>query len=225
MKASILKSWEINAEEWNTVIDNGRIPSRKYNSKAILETIATFQLQKVADLGCGEGWLTREMMNLGIDAHGFDATPALVQRAKEKGAGTYYILKFESIEKGKPLPHGPYDGAVFNFSIYQKDHLELLLGNVLKNLADNGVLLIQTLHPSHLTENGFTYESQWLKDSWKGLSGNFTDGHAWFARTLEDWVNLVTRIPHISFSLKEIVNDNKKPISLLLILKKKNEAN
>ncbi|MEM1258178.1 MAG: class I SAM-dependent methyltransferase [Bacteroidota bacterium] len=221
MKNDILNSWKKNAEEWNAMIEGKNIPSRTYTDKAILEAIKSFRLKKVADLGCGEGWLCREMSKNQIEAVGFDATRALLKIAKEKGNETYYPLEFGEIIKGRPLPKAPFTGAVFNFSLYQKNHLDLLFQEVLNSLDRKGILLIQTLHPFYLIANGFGYRSQWLRDSWKGLPGNFEDGHSWYARTMEDWIELISKIPQISFKIHEVINDKGKPLSLLIILKKR----
>lgn len=220
MKSDILKSWKVNAGEWNAIIDNGTIPSRKFTNKAILESITSIGPKKVADLGCGEGWLTREMTKLRIEAHGFDGTWELIQLAKKKGPKSYNVLDFESLEKGKLLPGAPYNLGIFNFSIYQKDGLDFLLINVLRSLTTNGVLLIQTLHPFYLVNNGFTYESQWLSDSWKGLPGHFIDGHRWYARTFEEWAQLLNSLKGITFSFKEVIDDKKQPISLIISIHK-----
>lgn len=219
--ADILNSWKRNAKEWNFIIESQSIPSRKYTDSAILETILGLGLKKVADLGCGEGWLCREMTKNQIEATGFDATEMLIKLAKEKGNSNFYQLDFQDILRGHPLQNAPFDGAVFNFSIYQKDDVELLFKEVLGNLNNKGVLLIQTLHPFYLMENGFGYRSQWLSDSWKGLPGNFEDGHLWYARTIEDWTDLIAEVPNSTFKIKEVVNDKDKPISLQLILEKK----
>lgn len=220
MNKSVLKSWNSNAKEWNTVIDGEKIPSRKFTNEAIVKAIASFNIKTIADFGCGEGWLCRKMTSLQIESVGFDGSFALIEKARQKGDENYVCLQFEEVIKGKALPEGPFDGAVFNFSIYQKEHLDMLLKNVLHHLNSGGILFIQTLHPFYLIENKFGYRSQWLQDSWKGLPGNFKDGHHWYARTLEDWIKLISTLPHTSFELREIINDSENPLSLLFIIKK-----
>ncbi|MGD1946863.1 MAG: class I SAM-dependent methyltransferase [Croceivirga sp.] len=221
MSNDILDTWRKNAHAWSTAIDHQSIPSRKYTNSAILETIKSLGLLKVADLGCGEGWLTREMTKNGVHAHGFDAVSEFIELAAKKGVGTFTVLSYDEIIKNTFLPHGSYDGVVFNFSIYQKEGLFSLLKTVLNSLTKHGKLIIQTLHPFYLLKKGFSYESQWLSDSWKGLPGNFSDGHPWYARTLEDWTQLIADLPNASFTIKEVVNDTKEPVSLILIISKK----
>ncbi len=220
MKSDIIASWEKNAKEWVEVIQNQSIPSRKFTNGAILESIANLKVKKVADLGCGEGWLTREMTQMGLNATGFDAIERLLIEARKRGPEMYHQLTFEDIINGVPIPDAPFDAAIFNFCLYLKDDLRLLIENVFSYLVTNGHVLIQTLHPFFLIQNGFQYKSQWLSDSWKGLPGNFKDGHSWYARTFEDWVNTLSSLEDITFKITEVKNDEEKPISLIIQIEK-----
>lgn len=221
MSKEILDSWNKNAGEWIKVIQNDAIPSRKFTNKAILEMVSELDGKKMVDIGCGEGWLTREMGKLGWEATGLDAIESLVLEAQKKSDESFHVLTYEEIIDGKPMPNAPFDAAVFNFCLYLKEGLQQLLTHTLQQLSPNGTLVIQTLHPFFLVQNGLPYESQWLADSWKGLPGNFTDGHSWYARTMEDWVAELNRLENINFSMKEIVNDEEKPISLIIKIKKR----
>lgn len=84
MKTDIISSWEKNALEWIKVIQNQSIPSRKFTNVAMVETIKNLKGKKIADIGCGEGWLTREMTALGWQATGLDAISSLISEAKTK---------------------------------------------------------------------------------------------------------------------------------------------
>ncbi|MDO1499394.1 hypothetical protein Q2T40_03965 [Winogradskyella maritima] len=47
--------------------------------------------------------------------------------------------------------------AVFNFSIYQSDQLHQLFKAVKTNLLADGSIVVQTLHPFFLLQNGYEY--------------------------------------------------------------------
>lgn len=220
MTSDIITSWEKNAHEWIAVIQNQSIPSRKFTNRAILKTISDLNVNKVADLGCGEGWLTREMSALGLHAVGFDVTEALLKEARKSGTECYYQLSFEAIISEVLIPEEPFDAAIFNFCLYIKEGLVPLLQQMLTKLIPNGYLVIQTLHPFFLIQNGFEYKSQWLSNSWKGLPGNFQEGHSWYARTFEDWINLISSLENTAFEIQEIKNEENNPISLILKIKK-----
>ncbi len=216
----IIPSWKKNAAEWIKAIEENSIASRKFTNKAILDTLVSLKTKKLVDIGCGEGWLTREIARTGVEAIGLDAIEALILQAKQKGKESYHVFTFEDIIAGKNLPNAPFDAAVFNFCLYLENGLQPLLENTLKAINSNGYLIIQTLHPYFLIQNGLPYQSQWLSDSWKGLPGNFTDGHAWYARTFEDWSKNLVSIENTNYSFEEVVNDEQTPVSLIIQIQK-----
>ncbi|WP_127139359.1 class I SAM-dependent methyltransferase [Flagellimonas oceanensis] len=220
MSKEILDSWNKNANEWIRVIQNNDIPSRKFTNSAILECTQELEGKTIADIGCGEGWLTRELQKLGWNATGLDATKELIEEARKRSSQTFEVFSFEAIIDGQTIPNGPFDVAVFNFCLYLKDGLKDLLSNTLNQLSAEGVLMIQTLHPYFLSQNNLSYQSQWISDSWKGLPGNFTDGHSWYARTMQDWISELNQVENSKYNIKEVLNDEEKPISLIIKINK-----
>lgn len=216
----IITSWELNAQEWIKTISEEAISSRQFTNKAMLDAISVIEANSIVDIGCGEGWLTTILANSGKRVVGIDAIEALLQHARTKSDATFHKMTFEDIVSGTLIPDGPFDLAVFNFCLYQKKGLVDLLVQVTNNLVTTGTILIQTLHPNFLMEQGLPYQSQWIQDSWKGLKGNFTNGHPWFARTFEDWSSELQLIPDTKIALIEVVNTEGKPLSLLITITK-----
>ena len=216
MDKEIISSWENNAEEWVRVIENEEIDSRRFTNKAIEKILDEALEKKILDVGCGEGWLTRRLTKMGKKAVGIDAVEALLINARSKGKESFYRISYQDIIDGHQVPEAPYDIAVFNFCLYQKDGLCELLQNCKKSLRENGSIIIQTLHPYFLLHNGLKYKSQTISDSWKGLPGNFSDGHPWYARTFEDWMSVIFESEMKLIALRETVDANRTPISLIL---------
>lgn len=215
----IISSWKTNANEWIKIIDKKAIPSRKFTNPAIVEVCEDLKPDRVLDVGCGEGWLTRTLANLAEVAVGTDAIEALIENAKVKGKGIFYRLTYQNFIDGYQLNEAPFDLIVFNFSIYQKNHLDKLLKKLQKQLTKNGHIVVQTLHPYFLLTNNLNYKSQWVEDSWKGLPGNFTNGHRWYARTFEDWMGVFNTCNLEILTIKEVLNDTLQPISVIFVVK------
>lgn len=219
MEKEVLKSWNENAEEWVKIIASKKIPSRMFTNKAILDILKELPVYKILDCGCGEGWLTRNMTEIGKKSVGIDATKELVNHAKNNGPESFYQISFEEVSAGKKIPENPFDAAVFNFCLYQKKGIHKLLKKVKKSIAKNGFVIIQTMHPFFLLHLGLPYESQWIMDSWKGLPGNFKNGHSWYARTTQDWISIFIKSELKLNKLIEVTNNEQVPISVIFVLK------
>ncbi len=64
--AKIIESWNANAEKWITTINNEEIESRKLvTNKAIIDAVMEYHPESIIDIGCGEGWLARELQKKG----------------------------------------------------------------------------------------------------------------------------------------------------------------
>lgn len=218
MEQHLLKSWEENAHEWIKVLEGQKIPSRKYTDRAIVALFSELPITKILDCGCGEGWLTRRMTGIGKEAVGVDATVQLIEHARTQGKENYYHLGYADIRAGTKVPESPFDAIVFNFCLYEDGGLVPLLKQIKKALKKKGYLVIQTLHPFYLIDRKLGYQSQWLPNSWEGLPGDFSNGHAWYARTLEDWISVFNGSGLRLVEIKEVTTNENEPISIIFLL-------
>ncbi len=215
---SIFESWSINAKEWIRVIENNTIPSRVYTNPAIVNQVKKHAFTKILDVGCGEGWLTRELSDQFTEVVGIDAIDTLIKNARQKGLQYFYTLTYEEIINGTAVPKSPYDAIVFNFSLYQKEEVRDLLNALKRILLPEGKIIIQTLHPHFLKYQNLAYQSQWIDDSWKGLPGNFKNTHRWYARTLEDWIEVFTKSNLSIEDITEVTKDQDELLSIIFTL-------
>ncbi len=212
---NIKSSWETNAKEWIKVLNSQQIASRKFTNEAIVAVLKNSKAQKVLDIGCGEGWLSRTITLMGKTAVGIDATESLLQNARQKGDEIYHNISYENIIEGKIIHEAPFDAAIFNFCIYHHKSFILLIKELKQSLVPKGEIIIQTLHPFFLIQNQLPYKSQWIDNSWKGLSGNFTDGHKWYARTFETWNADFKKAGLVLNDVIEVNNNENLPISVI----------
>ena len=215
----ILRSWQINAAEWIRVLDENLIPSREVTNQAIVHAILEYMPASVIDIGCGEGWLVRELTQRGIQSVGVDGTEELIKRAKSLKDGQFYVQSFEEIIKGKALRGAPFEAAIFNFCLYLKEEVELLFDAVKQHLQGDRLVFIQTLHPHAFINPGFTYKNQWLDNSWQGLKGEFNNPHGWYFRTLEGWIDTLANSGFILVKIIEpMLPDFSKLTSIIFVL-------
>ncbi|HEY6506211.1 MAG TPA: class I SAM-dependent methyltransferase, partial [Chitinophagaceae bacterium] len=144
----IIQSWQANAGNWIRIIETGGIQSRKLvTNKAILETVYGDQPASVLDIGCGEGWLAKELADRGIAVSGADVIPELIEKAREKVNGNFVVASYEDIAEHKTTLDGSFDSIVINFELIGKESTENLLAALPGYLSPGGKLFIQTLHP------------------------------------------------------------------------------
>lgn len=218
----ILQSWEANAGAWMATIDNQELESRLLvTNDAIINTVLRRSSKKVLDLGCGEGWLSRELRKKGLQVWGTDAVQSFVDAAIERDGGFYFRYSYEEIVAGKHKLPTPFDGIVINFALLDKDISESLLGCLPALLRKDGCIIIQTLHPFSIAATE-EYKTGWKEGSWKGMNREFVLPYQWYFRTFEDWVKLFARLDYILDELKEPVHpETGKPVSVIFILKRK----
>lgn len=209
---AIIDSWQTNANAWIDIIGNNGIESRKLiTNKAIIDTVININPSTVLDIGCGEGWLAKELTDRGAAVTGIDVIPALIENAKAKTQGTFIVASYEDIAQGRvSLPHR-FDAIVINFALIGKESTESLLKALPSLLNVDGRLFIQTLHPYSRKESG-DYSSGWKTGSWTGLGHQFTQPYEWYFRTLEDWIQLLNESGFTKVIAADIlhpVNDSK----------------
>lgn len=86
-QSALIQSWQLNAHSWIEAIRTGAIASRQQvTDQAILLAILGRQPERLLDLGCGEGWLLRELDKRGVQAVGVDGDATLVEAARSRAA-------------------------------------------------------------------------------------------------------------------------------------------
>jgi 2-polyprenyl-3-methyl-5-hydroxy-6-metoxy-1,4-benzoquinol methylase len=186
--AKIVDSWNKNALPWTKAVRESQIESRKLiTDRSIIDIIVSRSPSSILDLGCGEGWLTRELSARGIHSIGVDAIPTLVESAKRTGTEDFRSISYEQIAAGEL--NISVDAIVCNFSLFGKESVEQLFKVIPSLLNSDGVFIVQTLHPI-VACGDLPYRDGWREGSWIGFDSDFTDPAPWYFRTLENWTAL-----------------------------------
>lgn len=219
-ETAIIESWQANAGNWIRIIENDGIQSRQLaTNKAIVDMICADQPATVLDIGCGEGWLAKELSDRGIAVSGADIIAELVEKAKERAGGHFVVASYEDIAVFKTTLQPPFDAIVINFALIGEESTEQLLASLPRYLSAGGKLYIQTLHP-HSRKSSDDYISGWKTGSWDGLGDQFTMPYQWYFRTLEDWLELLHRSGFDRIFFTEPLHPvTRLPLSILFVCK------
>ena len=214
--AKIVDSWHRNAAPWTAAIREGRIESRSLvTNHAIVEAVLSRSPNVVLDIGCGEGWLVRELAARGVRTIGVDVVPELIEQAARAGGGEFHVASYEAIAAGHLRV--TVDVAVANFALLGKESVNDLIRHVPALLARGGAMIVQTLHPVVATGD-LPYADGWRSGSWTGFSTDFTDPAPWYFRTIESWVKLFAESGFRLIELREPPHPvSGKPASAIFI--------
>jgi 2-polyprenyl-3-methyl-5-hydroxy-6-metoxy-1,4-benzoquinol methylase len=217
-ESEIQSSWARNADAWTAAVRDGKIESRRAGTDAaIVAACERAGLGRVLDVGCGEGWLARELAARGARVLGIDGSGELIARAREAGgAATYEQISYDGLVARGDLAAGPWDVVVCNFSLLAED-LAPLLASLSRRLAPNGTLLIQTVHPWVVGAAAPPYGDGWRVETFASMQAGFAAPMPWYFRTLSSWLNVVRKAGLTITGLQEPRHaDTGTPLSLLL---------
>lgn len=213
---AILSCWEKNIVPWVKAIANDDIDTRRLvTNRAIVDAVLSTGGASLLDIGCGEGWLVREMIRRGLTATGIDAIAGFVEVAGRLGSGQFLQLQYEQLSAGR-LPKR-YDVAVCNFSLIGQSSVERVFKVMKSLLTVHGRFIVQTLHP-RIACGEQAYRDGWRDGSWDGFDKTFVDPAPWYFRTMESWIKLFTANGLQPVKLTEPINPNTgRPASLLMV--------
>ncbi|HVH12992.1 MAG TPA: methyltransferase domain-containing protein [Longimicrobium sp.] len=171
---------------------------------------------RVLDLGCGEGWLMRELAAHGVDVVGLDVAMELVVAAEETGGGRYRCCSYDEVVDDPTRAGGPYDVIACNFSLLGAELVPLLRA-LRENLDAGGALVIQTVHP--WTACGEEpYVDGWRTETFAGFGGDFAEPMPWYFRTVASWMDALRESGFRVATLREPIHPGTgRPASLLLV--------
>lgn len=215
-EAALIWSWMANAEAWTRAVREGRIESRRAaTDAAIVHAVLERGPERVLDLGCGEGWLMRELADRGIEAVGLDVSMELVVAAEETGGGRYRCCSYEEVIEDPTRAGGPYDLIACNFSLLSAELVPLLRA-LRENLDIGGALVIQTVHP-WIAAGEDPYADGWRTETFDAFGGDFAEPMPWYFRTLQSWTDALREAGFRLVKLREPVHPGTgRPASLLL---------
>jgi len=213
----IIESWNKNAGPWIDAIQRNEIESRVVaTNQAIVEIILSKRPNKVLDIGCGEGWLCRELVENNIDCLGVDVVPELINRAK-RGKGRFTQIAYEELSNTKLGEE--FDILVANFSLIGRESVENIFQHANNLLTEGGFLIVQTVHP-RMVDTNLDYSDGWREGTWTGFGNEFHDPAPWYFRTLESWLVLFNSSGFDPVDMVEPLNPKTKNIASLILVGK-----
>ncbi len=218
------ESWDKNAGNWTKAVREEQIPSRRQGTdEAIVTAILDRRPVRLLDVGCGEGWLIRNVVEalrgqaMHCEAVGIDGAASLIEDARSTDPeGDYRVLDYDALMHGKASLGDPFGVIVFNYAILDEGASELLVANR-SLLTPNGRIIIQTLHPD--TQSG-PYRDGWRTEDFSTFKSQNWQPMPWYFRTLSSWHTVIRDAGLVLEDLIEpMAEGGDRPLSLIMVCK------
>ena len=146
--------------QWNKIAGDWIEVKRNNNTDILNKSITYPELKrlmgnvkgkKVLDLGCGEGYSSRQMAEYGAEVTGIDFSPKLINRAKEINISDSRSVNYlhGDMTNLNKIADGSQDKvvSVMSFMYLNTKNIEKALLEAKRVLKDDGELIIVTKHP------------------------------------------------------------------------------
>lgn len=217
----LIDSWNNNAKSWTRVIRNKQIESRVLvTDSAILETVIELNPQTFLDVGCGEGWLCRELFSKGIDGWGVDASADLIEAARHYGDSRFLLSLYSDLTSHRFGDTVHFSCLICNFSILGQWDLAQIASAGRSLLEERGKIIVQTLHPI-IACGEAAYVDGWRETSWQGIGDEAFDPAPWYFRTVESWIEEFHARNYRLLKLREPCHPaTNKPMSIIFVFER-----
>jgi SAM-dependent methyltransferase len=120
-------------------------------SEALLSLLGPPAGQRVLDVACGHGRITRELAGRGAEVTGVDISAALIDKALAAERGEPLGIRYIRADIAGPVPGGleagTFDAVTCNFGLSDIDDLDGAIAAVWALLRPGGCFVFSILHP------------------------------------------------------------------------------
>jgi tRNA (cmo5U34)-methyltransferase len=108
----------------------------------VIELLELRPGMRFVELGCGSGWLTRFVARHGLDAHGYDISPQMIEIAREQAdaegvAAHFDVADYEALDLGRS-----FDACLTYDALHHSERPELVLASAHRALKRGGSVLV-----------------------------------------------------------------------------------
>ncbi|MCE7733762.1 MAG: class I SAM-dependent methyltransferase, partial [Candidatus Heimdallarchaeota archaeon] len=143
--------WDENAEHWaGTMPEGGDVHHKQLIIPNLLDLLSPKEDEKILDVGCGEGTVSRILARKGCELTGIDISQNMLNygilKEKEEKLGISYY-NYDATEIGSKLKGNRFDKIFSNMAIMDMDLYKKIFSNIFLLLKPGGVFVFSITHP------------------------------------------------------------------------------
>ncbi len=164
-------SWGKEAEWYNEHLTKDDTYHAQVVLPNVLRVVDPKKGLKVLEIGCGEGYFSRELAKKGAEVLASDISAELIEIGKKKGGNvTYRVSNAEDLSW---VEEGKYDVALAVLTIQNMEKIDKVLKGVSRALTSNGRFVFVLNHPVLRIPK----ETHWGYDDAQGIQYRRVDGY------------------------------------------------
>lgn len=114
----------------------------------------------LVELGCGPGWMTRLAARHGVDAHGYDISPQMIEIARRRAEAEQVPARFEVGDMEELDLGRSFDACLIYDALHHSPRADLVFGAAHRALKPGGRLLLAEPNWKHRFE-GKRASAEW----------------------------------------------------------------
>lgn len=144
--------WDSLAPWWDEQIgDEGSALFRTVALDAMEREINIQPGQRVLDIACGNGWLSRKLARAGASVVAIDISNSLLELARARSEGldiNYHRVDATNTNELAALGQAAFDGVICNMALQDLSSIETLFAGSLQMVRPGGRFVISLVHPA-----------------------------------------------------------------------------
>ena len=144
------RSWDANSGVWDHHQGQGGDAIRRLiTDDAVLAHVGDVAGLRVLDFGCGNGYLSRTLAEMGAHVVAQDQSAEMLRLARERSDDERHAIEFvqSSVTETSTVPDGSIDMVVSNFVLQDVENLHAALTEARRVMRVGGRLIVVITHP------------------------------------------------------------------------------
>ncbi len=144
-------AWDSAADAWDDFVESGADYYRtEVHGPALLEACGSVSGKRVLDLGCGQGWFSRQLAQTGAHVTGIDVAPGMLAHARRHEVETPFGISYvelDAVQVGDRFPACSFDLVTACLVLHDLSDAGAVLTGARQVLEHDGRFVFSILHP------------------------------------------------------------------------------